>query len=343
MVTNRPLVSVVVPLYNKELYVKRTIDSILAQSYDKFEVVVIDDGSTDESASIVSKITDGRVRIISQKNAGEGAARNSGIRESKGVLVAMLDADDEWHPDFLRAVVDLHQTYPEAGICATAYRTIYKRNLVVETTLSKDVFGGAYSGLVFDYFTYGRLAYFVWSSAQAVPRVVYNKVGLFVENEPMGPDLDMWGRIALHYPVAYDTRPLAFYHDDAVGRVVTQWAKQPTFPPFVRSARQAMKDNIVPGNVLWPLKDYLNHLLLSYLARVMASGDRYELKRALSSEFYSSPSYRLELAYLKVASRLMPMRLLYYLHRLRNSRYVGLYLNKEKKPVLRRKVRRSQR
>ncbi len=95
-----PLISVVIPLYNKEPYIKRAIDSILAQKIQDYEIIVIDDGSTDKSAEVVKSFPDPRIRLIQQENAGVSAARNRGIEEAKAELIAFLDADDEWTPIF---------------------------------------------------------------------------------------------------------------------------------------------------------------------------------------------------------------------------------------------------
>ncbi|MBK8060984.1 MAG: glycosyltransferase family 2 protein [Gemmatimonadetes bacterium] len=100
-----PQVSVVVPLYNKEPYVRRALDSIAAQSFADFEVVIVDDGSQDGSAAIAAGYPDSRFRMIRQANAGPGAARNRGIAEAKGEWIAFLDADDEWLPDYLELAV----------------------------------------------------------------------------------------------------------------------------------------------------------------------------------------------------------------------------------------------
>src|ERR1700742_2594037 len=98
-------VSVVVPLYNKARFVRRTIDSILGQRFTDFEVIVVNDGSSDGGEKIVEAISDPRLRLISQPNAGPGAARNRGLAEARGEYVAFLDSDDEWLPDFLTIAV----------------------------------------------------------------------------------------------------------------------------------------------------------------------------------------------------------------------------------------------
>lgn len=113
-----PLVSVIVPLFNKEPYIARTIKSIQAQTYQKFEIVVVDDGSTDDGVRVLRELGESRLRVIRQANAGPGAARNRGLDECAGSLVAFLDADDEWLPEFLAQAVDALSRNPK---CAAAF------------------------------------------------------------------------------------------------------------------------------------------------------------------------------------------------------------------------------
>ncbi len=323
----QPRASVVITLYNKVAYIERAVTSVLRQSCADYEVIVVDDGSTDGGGDLVARISDPRLRVIRQDNQGEGVARNRGIRESRYELIAMLDGDDEWDPDFLAAVVGLADRFPEAGILATGYRTVYRGGFVVETTLDPGLGDGCV--LVRDYFRKARVAGFVWSSAQAIPRRVYEKVGMFVERVPMGPDLDMWGRVALKYPIAYDCRILASYRNDATGRVVTARAKKPTFHPFVRSARAAIQLGHVDPKVVPDLREYVNRLLLQYLDMVIAAGDRRELLRSLRQEFYPTRVYRQELLFLRIAAHILPMRVTYFLRRVRLSR-LGLLLRRQR-------------
>ena len=97
-----PKISVVIPLFNKQTSIRRTIASVLDQTYPHFELVVVNDGSTDNSLSVVNEFTDSRIRVITQPNAGESGARNRGIIEAKCPVVAFLDADDEWLRAFLK-------------------------------------------------------------------------------------------------------------------------------------------------------------------------------------------------------------------------------------------------
>jgi glycosyltransferase involved in cell wall biosynthesis len=108
-------VSVVIPLYNKAESVLAAVGSVLRQSYADFELIVVDDGSTDSSASLVAGIGDRRIRLLGQANAGPGAARNRGLGEARGEYVTFLDADDEWEPGFLELGVAALDGHPECG------------------------------------------------------------------------------------------------------------------------------------------------------------------------------------------------------------------------------------
>ena len=113
--------SVVIPLYNKAGTIGMAVGSVLRQSYPDFELIVVDDGSTDSGAAAVASVPDGRVRVLSQSNAGPGAARNRGLAEARGEYVAFLDADDEWEPDFLALAVAALERDPGAGAWVSGY------------------------------------------------------------------------------------------------------------------------------------------------------------------------------------------------------------------------------
>lgn len=116
-----PQVSVIIPLYNKGQYIARALDSVFAQMFEDFEVLVVDDGSTDNGPEIVAGYTDPRLRMIRQVNAGPGAARNRGVAESKAAYLAFLDADDEWLPDFLSACYSSLKEFPGCDLCVSSF------------------------------------------------------------------------------------------------------------------------------------------------------------------------------------------------------------------------------
>ena len=113
--------SIVIPLYNKEEHIAATLRSVLTQTHQNFEVVVVDDGSTDGGAAVVETFTDPCIRLIRQENGGVSAARNRGIAEARGEHVAFLDADDEWMPEHLEELATLIAAYPECRARATNY------------------------------------------------------------------------------------------------------------------------------------------------------------------------------------------------------------------------------
>jgi glycosyltransferase involved in cell wall biosynthesis len=116
-----PAISIVMPLYNKAGQVLKTIASVTAQTLSDWELVVVDDGSTDGGPALVRALGDARIRVVSQANAGVSAARNRGIELARADLIAFLDADDLWLPQFLAAILALQADFPQARWFATGY------------------------------------------------------------------------------------------------------------------------------------------------------------------------------------------------------------------------------
>lgn len=209
-------VSVVIPLYNKFRHIQRAIDSVLSQTVSDFELIIINDGSTDGSEDVVRRITDSRIRLISQNNAGECAARNRGIVEAKHKMIAFLDADDEWLPTFLETVIELQHRYPEAGIYATAWS--YSDGEKTWQPFFEQCVSDPQGGLLEDYFIAARGTSPVWSSAVMIPRHVFNDTGLFPVGVTRSGDLCMWAQIALRYQVAWSPLNGSVYHLSADNR-----------------------------------------------------------------------------------------------------------------------------
>ena len=124
--------SIIIPLYNKERFINTTIQSVLNQDFKDYEIIIINDGSTDNSLEIVRSFNDERIRIIDQENQGLSAARNKGIELAYGKITALLDADDIWLPNYLAEIKKLHDTFPEASIFSTSYLEKYSNKLLIE-------------------------------------------------------------------------------------------------------------------------------------------------------------------------------------------------------------------
>lgn len=196
--------SVVIPLYNKEDFIQRTVGSVLAQTHPHFELIVVDDGSTDGSIQRLQSIADSRLRIVRQRNAGEGPARNSGMRESASPWIALLDADDYWFPDHLAELAVTIREFPSAGLIATSYlqgEEPAAAQPVQAETVRREL----------SYFEAASVDVGVaWSSAVALRKDIASEVGEF-GTARTGADLEYWARMALAAPVAKSNRITAYY------------------------------------------------------------------------------------------------------------------------------------
>ena len=206
------LISVVIPLYNKAETIARALDSVLAQTYQDLEVVVVDDGSTDEGAAVVEQYADPRIRLIRQANAGVSVARNRGVEEARGEYVAFLDADDEWKPEYLAEQHQLTLRYPQCDVFATNYEfrgpSGNMAPTILRRLLSKDV--------DFEMENYFEVAYSshppLWTSAVMVRKYAIEDVGRFPVGIRSGEDLLTWSRLAVKYRIAYSVQVLAIYN-----------------------------------------------------------------------------------------------------------------------------------
>lgn len=213
-------ISIIIPLYNKEKAIEKTLKSVFHQSFTDYEVLVINDGSTDKSEEKVKRFSDERLRLISTENRGVSQARNLGISESKGKLIAFLDADDYWFPNHLESLFQLYQNFPEAGLLATNYQFYYSDKKIIQP-----VFDGIptenWNGIVTDFFHSSMKFRIAWTSAVAAPKKVLDDIGNFDENITLGAgeDTDLWIRIALKYSVAFDNEVSANYLMESENRI----------------------------------------------------------------------------------------------------------------------------
>ena len=228
------MISVVLPLYNKEQSIERTIQSVLNQSYSDYELVVVNDGSTDRSLDVVERMKVERMKVISQPNAGVSAARNRGILEAKGEYVAFLDGDDLWDKDFLKEMVRLIEDYPGKSIYGLGCEQI-KRG---EKPVLKDSYYRGEST-----WSYDTMA-FTGSSA-CVNKKDAKEVGLFDTRMTHGEDLDLWWRLMLLHGGASYLRPYAYYIQDAENRAMHRLAPlQKHIPYYVDKFAEARAKDV---------------------------------------------------------------------------------------------------
>lgn len=203
------MISVVIPLYNKADSIARTIASVRAQSVLDWELVVVDDGSRDEGATIVRAIDDPRIRLVMQENAGVSAARNRGAQEACSEWVSFLDADDYWDPDHLDNLLGLIKRFPNAALCATAYKKVDESGNVRKIRLRYE---GEGNYLMVSYFSdVLDVEHPVHSSAVAVKKDKLAELGGFPLGVKAGEDIIMWARLACVGDLAYSGRATASY------------------------------------------------------------------------------------------------------------------------------------
>ncbi len=264
-------ISVVIPLYNKERYIRRAIDSVLSQTVKDFELVVVNDGSTDGSSEVVRGISDKRIRFINQENAGVAAARNTGIKNSSCDLIAFLDADDAWEPQFMETILDLRRRFPRAGAYATARKV--KRKCGREKHLRfAGIPDAPWSGIIPDYFRSVCLGPPpVCSSSVAIHRAIFDSVGFFPEGERIGGDQDMWLRIAVKYEIAFSNYVGAIYYMDADNRVCNQYKNLYGYA-LLESANKAIEEGVVSDEHIYYLREFANRRLIRLAENCVLAG-----------------------------------------------------------------------
>ena len=203
--------TVIIPLYNKEDFIENTLKSVINQTFTDFDVLIINDGSTDKSEEKVLKFKDIRIQYFYKENGGVSSARNFGIEKAKSNYITFIDADDYWYPNFLQEMSKNINHFPELKVFSAA----------IEVETSKKVIKSNYSIVktghfeVVNYFDASLKETVVCTSCAVFHKSVFEKTGDFDINLKSGEDTDMWIRIGLIYPILFSWRILARYvYDD---------------------------------------------------------------------------------------------------------------------------------
>ena len=196
-----PVISVVIPVYNKEKFIENTIYSVLNQTLSDFELIIVDDSSTDKSLSIIDSIKDKRIKTYSIKNSGVSKSRNYGVEKSTSNLIAFLDADDLWKNNHLEQLYKLYLENPNCGM----YAMSYIKNINFKS-YKKSYFGlSNFSGIIENFFTSSSVDCIASSSSVMIPLNVFKKINGFNENLKKREDTALWIKIALNYKIAFST------------------------------------------------------------------------------------------------------------------------------------------
>lgn len=257
----KPIISVVIPLYNKENEIQRAIQSVLAQSLPNFEVIVVNDGSTDNSFEQVQKITDPRIRIISQENQGVSAARNKGTANSTANWIAFLDADDEWHPEFLESLLNLKTQFPDADVLSSSY-SIVNRDGTSRLPRTSNLFSENWIGIFTDFIEILNVDSPFNSSSFIVNKRTLEKTGGFIKGLQFGEDVDIWIRLSFLSKIAYINKPLSIYHKEADNRACLLYGKSLDVMYPVKTLIQFLRSGKIPENQRQSVIEFIaNHNL----------------------------------------------------------------------------------
>jgi glycosyltransferase involved in cell wall biosynthesis len=212
------LFSVVIPLYNKANHISATLNSIINQSFTDFEIIIVNDGSTDDSLDIANSFSDERINIYSTENNGVSYARNFGIEKAKTDYIVFIDADDIWKPHHLEDLKILQENFPDCGMYAKAY--IRKDKKFEIPCIYKDIPNTKnWTGILDDYFNNSMINSIALTSAVMIPKRVFDSIGNFNETYNSGEDIDLWVRIALQFPVAFYNKVSVVHSLDADNKI----------------------------------------------------------------------------------------------------------------------------
>jgi glycosyltransferase involved in cell wall biosynthesis len=243
--TTLPAISVIIPLYNKGDYVEKAIASALDSGSGIHEVIVVDDGSTDDGPQVAVQSGDPRIKLVQQKNQGVSAARNHGIQQAIGEFIAFLDADDYWTPEYIPQILALIDKYPQCGVYATHYFTFTEDGCTKIPRIYEVALDGS-PQIVTRFFEAWARNNIFYTCSVVIRREIFFKHNIFFpENESLGEDQDVWFRIAELFPIAYSSRPLVAYR---IG-LSSSLSKAPTeaeLPPFIKRLKERYDTNRIP-------------------------------------------------------------------------------------------------
>ena len=200
-------VSIIIPTFNRRDYITIALDSVLAQTYKDYEIIIIDDGSSDDTKEVLKPYQD-KIRYFYHDNKGIPATRNRGIREAHGDYIALLDSDDYWLPEKLERQMDCFKKNPHYGMVATRCSSITQDGRFREKNRP-----GKSGWILNDLFK----ANFIRTSSAMIKKECFEKAGFFDESLPMYEEVDLWLRIAKHYPIGFINTPLTVYIDNPQG------------------------------------------------------------------------------------------------------------------------------
>lgn len=227
----KPFFSVIISVYNKAEYIKNTINSVLNQTYKDFEIIIINDGSTDDSEKIIKIFKDKRIRLITTKNQGASKTRNTGIKEASSNYIALLDGDDTWKAEYLQYMHNAINKFPSIKIFTVGISQKYKNNIVpvVYSFKQTELYG------IHNYFEASKGYTLITSSSVVFNKTILRKTGLFDTSIVSGQDTDMWIRFGLYFDIVFINKQLGHYNfnTSSLSNTTFELSKKPKFDKYL--------------------------------------------------------------------------------------------------------------
>ncbi len=278
---NNPFFSIIIPLYNKEDYIKSTLNCVINQNYQSFEIIIVNDGSTDRSINIVNQFKDSRIVIINQENQGLSTARNVGITAAKGEIIALIDADDLWNESFLKSIYSLYCKFPEISFFGTDYSEKYNNNLIIETKKNINLNLKNKEFIIDDFFLANKFQSIICQSSIAFKKNSI-KDGLFDKNINYSEDVDFYLKNFTKHKLAYFYAPMATILSNVPNQITKIGIKNKTIP----NLNKYEKKN--PNNKT--LKEYLDFKRYMYAIQYKLGKDKISFNNSIKHINYKNLS-----------------------------------------------------
>lgn len=256
--------SVILPLYNKEKDIANTIHSVLAQSHPNFELIVVNDGSTDNSRQVVEQFKDDRIFLYDKLNGGASSARNYGVQKSNAGYIAFLDGDDYWYPEHLETLDEMIKKIPQAKWFATAYEVKHNKHLILAMKSPVIDFGLNWIGEIDDFFANSMIDCLAWTSSVCMRKDFFNELGGFNIKYDTGQDMDLWIRAALSSELCFCNKVTSRYELMASNRLTNKPTKLKQHLN-VQSFAEIEKNNI-------SLKRFMDRIRFAYALKFKLAG-----------------------------------------------------------------------
>lgn len=225
-----PFFSIIIPVYNKEKFISNTLKSVFNQTFQDFEIIIVNDGSTDESEKEILKFDDKRIVYFFNKNVGVSKARNFGIKNAKSEYICFLDADDYWFPCFLETFKNCINTYPNEKVFSSK-KEIETASKIILPTYSISIKNDFE---VVDFFKASQKECVLWTSTAVIHKSVFNDIGNYDEKINRGEDTELWIRIGLKYKIVFIAKVLArhVYDEKSASRASNYFFESYTFNKY---------------------------------------------------------------------------------------------------------------